>query len=59
MKENKRREDRRTRDNAADGIRSLPLDRPRRLAGNIVRNPIDPPDLIHDPPGHPLRIISE
>src|ERR1700733_8377415 len=35
--------------------RSLPLGRPRRLAGDIVRDPIDPPHLIHDPPRDPRQ----
>ncbi len=35
--------------NAAEGIRSLPLNRPRRLARHVIHNAVDALHLIDDP----------
>ena len=39
----------------SDGSKSLPLDRPRRLAGDVVGHPVDAAHLVDDPPGDAVR----
>src|SRR4051812_15307750 len=36
---------------------SLPLDRAGGLRGDVVGNPVDAPDLVDDPVGHPLQQV--